>query len=51
MAWLEKHNFIHRDLAARNVLIGEENTAKVADFDLAVLVDDDDGIYQAAIGM
>lgn len=34
MVYLESQNFVHRDLAARNVLIGEDATAKVADFGL-----------------
>lgn len=35
MAYLECQNFIHRDLAARNILVGDNNTCKVADFGLA----------------
>ncbi|KJE91304.1 hypothetical protein CAOG_02460 [Capsaspora owczarzaki ATCC 30864] len=35
MVYLESRNFVHRDLAARNVLVGDDNTAKVADFGLA----------------
>lgn len=38
MEYLENKNFIHRDLAARNVLVGENNTVKVADFGLSRLV-------------
>ena len=49
MAVLERENFLHRDLAARNVLIGENNIAKVADFGLSRLIDDE--IYQAREGM
>ncbi|XP_072046073.1 LOW QUALITY PROTEIN: tyrosine-protein kinase Fyn-like [Amphiura filiformis] len=48
MAVLERENFLHRDLAARNVLIGENNLAKVADFGLSRLIDDE--IYQAREG-
>ena len=41
MHYLETQGYVHRDLAARNVLIGESNEAKVADFGLAKLVQDD----------
>ena len=37
MAYLEEKKFVHRDLAARNVLVGEDNTCKVADFGLSRL--------------
>ena len=42
MAYLEAKKFIHRDLAARNILIGENNVAKVADFGLAKIIEDDE---------
>ncbi|KAL3315104.1 hypothetical protein Ciccas_006271 [Cichlidogyrus casuarinus] len=35
MAYLEKHNVLHRDLRAANVLVGDDNSVKVADFGLA----------------
>ena len=35
MTYLEKLNCVHRDLAARNVLVGENNSVKIADFGLA----------------
>lgn len=45
---MEKENFIHRDLAARNILIGEEYVAKIADFGLSRLLDED--IYSPKSG-
>ena len=42
MAYLEGHHLIHRDLAARNVLVGDNNVAKVADFGLAKIIEDDE---------
>ncbi|KAJ8356026.1 hypothetical protein SKAU_G00188200 [Synaphobranchus kaupii] len=51
MAYLELQNYIHRDLAARNVLVGENNTCKVADFGLArVFMMDNDNVYEAKEG-
>lgn len=35
MEYLSLKKCIHRDLAARNILVGEENTLKIADFGLA----------------
>lgn len=48
MAYLESQNYIHRDLAARNVLVGENNTVKIADFGLARLIREDE--YEAKVG-
>ena len=45
MAYLELENFVHRDLRAANILVGEQNTVKVADFGLARLIQED--IYEA----
>ncbi|XP_072107719.1 tyrosine-protein kinase FRK [Mobula birostris] len=51
MAYLELKSYIHRDLAARNVLVGENNTCKVADFGLArVFMGDDENVYEAREG-
>ena len=47
MAYLEKHNYVHRDLAARNILVGENNSVKVADFGLSRAVED---FYEAHEG-
>ncbi|XP_065062309.1 tyrosine-protein kinase SRK2-like [Rhopilema esculentum] len=48
MAFLESRNFIHRDLAARNVLVGDNDTVKIADFGLSRCIDD--GVYVAHVG-
>uniref|UniRef100_A0A8C4RTW3 Tyrosine-protein kinase n=1 Tax=Erpetoichthys calabaricus TaxID=27687 RepID=A0A8C4RTW3_ERPCA len=48
MAYLEMKNYIHRDLAARNVLVGENNTCKVADFGLART--ENESVYEAKEG-
>ncbi|XP_014243353.1 tyrosine-protein kinase Src64B [Cimex lectularius] len=42
MSYLEMKQLIHRDLAARNVLIGENNIAKICDFGLARVIEDDE---------
>ncbi|XP_068081120.1 tyrosine-protein kinase Src64B [Anabrus simplex] len=42
MQYLEGKQLIHRDLAARNVLIGENNIAKICDFGLARVIEDDE---------
>lgn len=41
MSYLESKQLVHRDLAARNVLIGENNSAKIADFGLARVINRD----------
>ena len=48
MAYLEHDKLVHRDLAARNILVGENNTCKVADFGLARIIEDNE--YQARQG-
>lgn len=45
MSYLESNELVHRDLAARNVLIGENNSAKIADFGLARVINRDP-LYQ-----
>ena len=52
MAYLEAQNYIHRDVRAANILVGENNTVKVADFGLARVIaandaGPDDDIYTA----
>lgn len=42
MEYLEQKQLIHRDLAARNVLIGDNNIAKICDFGLARIIEDDE---------
>jgi tyrosine-protein kinase Src len=42
MSYLEKKNLIHRDLAARNVLLGNNYIAKICDFGLARVIEDDE---------
>lgn len=49
MAYLEKMNYIHRDLAARNVLVGKDNSVKIADFGLARAISDN--VYMARAGL
>ena len=55
MAYLEERAYVHRDLRAANILVGENNTVKVADFGLARLTTgtsahDDDNVYLANEG-
>jgi serine/threonine protein kinase len=51
MAYLESQNYIHRDVRAANILVGANNTAKVADFGLARLIEsaeaNSDDVYTA----
>ncbi|XP_017773022.1 PREDICTED: tyrosine-protein kinase Src64B [Nicrophorus vespilloides] len=42
MEYLESKQLIHRDLAARNVLIGENMMAKICDFGLARVIEDNE---------
>ena len=49
MSYLEEQNFIHRDVRAANMLVGKNNTVKVADFGLARVVEDDE--YTAHAGL
>jgi len=51
MAYLESQNYIHRDVRAANILVGENNTVKVADFGLARVIEakasEADDVYTA----
>ena len=40
MAYLEEQNCVHRDLAARNILVGENLICKIANFELARMIDE-----------
>lgn len=48
MAYLERMKYVHRDLAARNILVGKQNTVKIADFGLARLIKENE--YEARLG-
>jgi fyn-related kinase len=45
MAYLEEEKIIHRDLAARNIQVGEGILCKVANFEMARVIDKDRSIY------
>lgn len=49
MSYLELKQLIHRDLAARNVLIGDNNVAKICDFGLARVIEDDEYCHRGGI--
>lgn len=40
MMYLELKQLVHRDLAARNILVGVNNSVKIADFGLARVIED-----------
>ena len=42
MDYLESQRYIHRNLAARNVLVGDGNIAKIADFGMALFINNDE---------
>lgn len=53
MNYLEVKKFIHRDLRAANILVGTNNTVKVADFGLArhmICDSGDDFVYTSRDG-
>ena len=45
MAYLERRKIIHRDLTARNIQVGEGILCKVANFELARVLDTDKAVY------
>lgn len=46
MKYLEQEQLIHRDLAARNVVMRDNCIAKICDFGLARMIEED--VYEAA---
>lgn len=49
MEYLERKNLIHRDLAARNILMGDNMVAKIGDFGLARVLDNDEEYHSQGI--
>ena len=41
MVYLEEKNCIHRDLAARSIIVGENLICKIANFEIARVIDED----------
>ena len=50
MAYLEEQNVIHRDLATCNILVGEDLSCKVANFERAQVLDKFKSIYEGQEG-
>lgn len=48
MSYIEREKYVHRDLAARNILVGDDNTCKIADFGLARFIKETE--YEARAG-
>jgi serine/threonine protein kinase len=46
MIYLESKHIIHRDLHAGNILIDEQNIIRIADFEHAIIKDDDNDRFQ-----
>ena len=44
--FLTTHGVIHRDIAARNILLNHKHIAKIGDFGMAKVLEDEDEYYR-----
>jgi serine/threonine protein kinase len=44
--FLTTHGVIHRDIAARNILLNHKHIAKIGDFGMAKVLEDDEEYYR-----